>query len=588
MSMEYSKAMFRTNINIETSHQNSKKKMPLLYDALLRYSHFFTRASFFPFFGSTIWLYSRRCNPDEVCPRPAKSVVALTAGRKKLERNPQPMRGRGRDLVIRWITRLLILSIAACGCGDRRDSPKPPATPSPDTLSQSSKPPLVDSSEATAKDQYILQVGSYRSTQNAENERAGLRKLGLTAYVERAEVPGQGVWFRLRVGPYLQASTADSVLELLKSSGYADAYEVTAHAPAIEKVAEAPLDTTIDQGPATIVDTTRLTRIGNCMRPKWSPRGREIAFLASIEGQAGLFAVGTAGGPVLPLVETNDQFLPTPKYAWDPSADEVAVVSIEEIPWGRRSRQVENIWLAPRKAGTPRKLTNQERYPFEIAALSWSPSGKWIAFDANFGGEDAHSDIVQQVRLVDIVRGQMLAIAENERDTYWVVGWTAGEKLLYLKTYQSMRHSLQFGYEVWSFDPDSRSEELVDPGVAVRNCRKIAYNRSGNMLIYSRFAADQEAHVYIDAIVALDVATGSERVLVDAAKGEDLSAEFDVSRGGRLAFVKGGSLWVLEAEGRSPVELVRGATQPDWSPDGDDLVCIRDGDLHRLRLSRSL
>lgn len=51
-------------------------------------------------------------------------------------------------------------------------------------------------------DHYVVQVAAFRSNSIAENEAAKLRNKGYKAFVEKAEIQGNGTWFRLRVGNF--------------------------------------------------------------------------------------------------------------------------------------------------------------------------------------------------------------------------------------------------------------------------------------------------------------------------------------------------------------------------------------------------
>lgn len=52
------------------------------------------------------------------------------------------------------------------------------------------------------KDHYVVQVAAFRSNSVAENEAAKFRNKGYSAFVEKAEIQGMGVWFRVRVGNF--------------------------------------------------------------------------------------------------------------------------------------------------------------------------------------------------------------------------------------------------------------------------------------------------------------------------------------------------------------------------------------------------
>jgi cell division protein FtsN len=63
--------------------------------------------------------------------------------------------------------------------------------------------------ESTADDgpSYVLQVGSYRSTAEADQVRARLARAGITAQVQRI-VEGSSTWNRVRIGPLSEEELA--------------------------------------------------------------------------------------------------------------------------------------------------------------------------------------------------------------------------------------------------------------------------------------------------------------------------------------------------------------------------------------------
>ncbi len=63
---------------------------------------------------------------------------------------------------------------------------------------------------------YVLQVGSYRSSAEADQVRARLARAGITAEVERV-VAGSGTWNRVRIGPLTDAQLA-KVREQLRTA----------------------------------------------------------------------------------------------------------------------------------------------------------------------------------------------------------------------------------------------------------------------------------------------------------------------------------------------------------------------------------
>jgi len=78
--------------------------------------------------------------------------------------------------------------------------------------------PEVDAYQSTPKEdanyQYRLQVGSFRSAEDAERLRASLLLEGMSAYQQGAEVNGS-TWYRVYVGPFRDRSKMNKAQDLL-------------------------------------------------------------------------------------------------------------------------------------------------------------------------------------------------------------------------------------------------------------------------------------------------------------------------------------------------------------------------------------
>jgi len=66
---------------------------------------------------------------------------------------------------------------------------------------------------------YMLQVGSFRSSEDAEGLRARLTLLGLDAAIQSVTV-NESTWHRVRVGPYDGAREADGARRRLVENGF--------------------------------------------------------------------------------------------------------------------------------------------------------------------------------------------------------------------------------------------------------------------------------------------------------------------------------------------------------------------------------
>jgi DedD protein len=95
---------------------------------------------------------------------------------------------------------------------------KPAAAPE----APAAAPAQAKAGEAGRLGDWVVQMGSFSSEQNALRLRERLRKAGFVTQVEKVVVGGKTL-FRVRVGPYLERSEADrdkqKISETLKLEG---------------------------------------------------------------------------------------------------------------------------------------------------------------------------------------------------------------------------------------------------------------------------------------------------------------------------------------------------------------------------------
>lgn len=99
-----------------------------------------------------------------------------------------------------------------------------PASAKPEVKPAVTGDPLGDLAKAKAAGTtadpfiYFIQVGAYRTAEDAEAQRAKLSLIGLEAKVTEREQSGRTV-FRVRVGPFEKKEEADKQKERLESNG---------------------------------------------------------------------------------------------------------------------------------------------------------------------------------------------------------------------------------------------------------------------------------------------------------------------------------------------------------------------------------
>ncbi|CAM3758109.1 SPOR domain-containing protein [Parendozoicomonas haliclonae] len=99
-----------------------------------------------------------------------------------------------------------------------KEKPKPKPESKPAT--QPSKPAVVERTpKPAAQGQYLLQAGSFRSSQDADRLRAQLIITGHEARVETVTVRGKETWHRVQLGPFSDEASAESVRQQLAGQG---------------------------------------------------------------------------------------------------------------------------------------------------------------------------------------------------------------------------------------------------------------------------------------------------------------------------------------------------------------------------------
>jgi cell division protein FtsN len=92
-------------------------------------------------------------------------------------------------------------------------SPPPPAQPPTQTVKAAPKAP---SGDGTA---YLLQVGSFKSSADAERLKAKLALLGMSSSIQKVTINGKDTYHRVRAGPYRGRDALNQARALLARNG---------------------------------------------------------------------------------------------------------------------------------------------------------------------------------------------------------------------------------------------------------------------------------------------------------------------------------------------------------------------------------
>ncbi len=131
---------------------------------------------------------------------------------------------------------VLALALAACGRGGEELAAEPAAGPAPpQEATQPAQEPATTPQRPAQEPAplppplprvvrepvtspygfYTIQLSSWRTRSKAESQAGRYREMGLEAYVQEAEIPGMGTWYRVRVGNYPSLSEAQEAAAAL-------------------------------------------------------------------------------------------------------------------------------------------------------------------------------------------------------------------------------------------------------------------------------------------------------------------------------------------------------------------------------------
>jgi eukaryotic-like serine/threonine-protein kinase len=177
--------------------------------------------------------------------------------------------------------------------------------------------------------------------------------------------------------------------------------------------------------------------------PKWSPDGKQLAFMQQASGAYSLWVAQAVGGEKKLLVEglpsiefTLLPYLPvqTSSFSWSPDSAKIIYRS-------SRSGQ-QNLWVVNANGSGAAQITNNSDPNLRIYCPLWSADGARVAYSSKpnkipQGGKANHTAWVTEV-------GTKAAKAVFQSDAFLrLIGWSAEDKELLLATFNGRASSVR-------------------------------------------------------------------------------------------------------------------------------------------------
>jgi serine/threonine protein kinase/dipeptidyl aminopeptidase/acylaminoacyl peptidase len=320
-------------------------------------------------------------------------------------------------------------------------------------------------------------------------------------------------------------------------------------------------------------DVRRLTSDpGEDARPKWSPDGRQIAFVRQRSDDSTIHLVSPLGGSERRLGD----FRGVDSLDWSPDGEWLAAgrsgqlnfgpIALFPRPGGKGPR---GIYLVSPRDGDARPLIVSPSNRVDSKPV-FSPDGRRLAYAscASYLGQVGMRDC--DVAVVELDASRAIAqpsrrLTSQQYAYIYSLAWTRDGSAV---IYEAAGRTSLFGFWRVTIDGDHAPERIETGGDPAGP----AVARSRNRLAFTRISLDDDIYRF---------GAGGRLQLVAGSSVSDTDPRLSPD-GRRLAFAsaRAGSalsdIWIAEADGSNPQQLTRGPGDaqgaPSWSPDGRRIV----------------
>ncbi len=210
-------------------------------------------------------------------------------------------------------------------------------------------------------------------------------------------------------------------------------------------------------------------RVGPGSDASWSPDGRRLAFTWEVEGNVDIYYMDIDGGGVTRLTRDSAE---DSRASWSPDGSMIAFNS-------DRSGS-DQVWRSNVDAGewgyNLTQLTEDTHHNRVNNFLSWSPDGRWIAFEADRDRDDP------EIYLANAVDGSNQQRLTFTRALDEVPSWSpSGAEILFSSDMHDEPQSGTYDIYIMNVDGSAQRRLTTTPGAASypsmsADSRRIAYS----------------------------------------------------------------------------------------------------------------
>lgn len=161
----------------------------------------------------------------------------------------------------------------------------------------------------------------------------------------------------------------------------------------------------------------KLTDQGDSVSPAWSPDGQSIAFASIGHGRFGIFVMDADGKNPRQIIKQfhGDVFAYSP--AWSPDGKQIACTISFPDNFPDNGHDGSGIYIMDTDGQNPRRVSTLGTLSYNP---TWSPDGKWIAYDAYEAGVVhpwRNPDAVRHIFIVSVEGGKPRQITHLPRQS---------------------------------------------------------------------------------------------------------------------------------------------------------------------------